>query len=323
MQTYIAKRLLLVLPTLFLVTTVTFLLVRAMPGDVLMARLAESGLLGSSAGGFNDAEREALRERLGLNDPLPIQYVKWVGGIATGDFGESLWNNQPVAEVIGNALPATLQLGVMALALAWLLALPLGIISAVRRNTVRDYAARFITIGGIVLPDFWVGVIVILLLSKVWNYFPPLLFVGLFDDPRANLEKLILPALILGFRLSAIGARMTRSAMLEVLGSDYIRTAWAKGLNERAVVMRHALRNSVLPVITVLGAQLSILIGGTVIMETLFVIPGMGRLAITSVTARDFPLIQANVLVLSVFVVFANLLVDISYGFVDPRIRYS
>lgn len=322
MQTYVFKRVVLIIPTLFLVTVATFLLVRAMPGDVLMARLAESGLSGSG-GTFSEEERIVLREKLGLDDPLPLQYGKWIGGMLTGDFGESLWNNEPVIDSIRKALPATIEMGIIALVFAWMLALPLGIISAVRRNSARDYGSRLVAISGIVFPDFWIGVMVILLMSKMWGYFPPLRFVSIFSDPAANLEKLMIPALILGFRLSAIGARMTRSAMLEVLESDYIRTAWAKGLTERSIVVRHALRNSILPVITILGAQLSVLIGGTVIMETLFVIPGMGRLAITSVTARDFPLIQANVLVLSVFVVVANLLVDISYAYIDPRIRYS
>ena len=323
MQTYIAKRVALAVPTLLLVSLATFLLVRAMPGDVLIARIAESGLAGASGGSISEEEKTRLREKLGLNDPLPTQYATWVVNAIRGDFGESLWTNRPVATDVKEALEPTLQLGIMSLAIGWVIAIPLGVISAIRRNTMLDYSARFVAVSGIVLPNFWVGIMVILLLSHLFNYFPPVLFHSILDDPRANLEKLIIPALILGFGLSAVTARMTRSALLEVLGSDYIRTAYSKGLRERTVVMRHGMRNAILPVITILGGQLSLLIGGTVIMETLFVIPGMGRLAITSVTARDFPMIQANVLMLAVFIVLANLLVDLSYARIDPRIRYA
>jgi peptide/nickel transport system permease protein len=318
MQAYIARRLLLILPTLFIIGLFTFLLVRLIPGDVLMARIAESGSVGST---ISPEERQRLRRELGLDRPLPTQFMSWFGGAVQGDFGESLWTRKPVGDEIRKALEPTMQLGLMALILGWVIAIPAGIIGAIRRNSPLDYGARLFAVAGICLPDFWIGLMVILLLSRTFDYFPPMQFASLSEDPLANLEKLALPALILGVRLSAVTARMTRSAMLEVVGSDYIRTAWAKGLRERAVVMRHALRNALIPVITILGNQMSFIIGGTVIMETLFVIPGMGRLTVTAVTGRDYPQLQANILLLSAFILVANLLVDLSYAYLDPRVR--
>lgn len=314
MHIYAVKRLALAAPVLLLVTIGAFLLVRMVPGDVLIARIGESGSV-------TPAQLEALRTQLGLNDPLPIQFIDWFSGVLRGDLGESLWTRQPVWDQIARSLEPTILLGVLATLVGVLIAIPMGVISAVTRNSPIDYAARFVAIGGISLPDFWVGLMVIIALSRWFGYYTGGRYVSFFDDPLANLELLYLPALILGFRLSAATARITRSAMLEVLNADYVRTARSKGLQERTVVVRHALRNALIPIITVLGAQLGIVIGGTVIMESLFAIPGMGTLTLRAITTRDYPQLQANVLILAMFIVFVNIVVDLCYGYLDPRIR--
>lgn len=314
MNTYVIKRLLMAIPVLLLVMIGTFCLVRLVPGDVLIARIGESGSVTPS-------QLEALRDELGLNDPLPIQFLDWFGGVVRGDLGNSLWTRKPVWDQISRALEPTIALGILAVLIGVLIAIPMGVISAVTRNSPIDYAARLVAIGGISLPDFWVGLMVIIALSRWFGYYSGGRYVSLFEDPWANLQIIFLPALILGFRLSASTARITRSAVLEVLGADFVRTARAKGLQERTVVVRHALRNALIPIITVIGAQLGIVVGGTVIMETLFAIPGMGTLTLSSVTRRDYTQLQANVLILATFIVFVNIIVDLCYGYLDPRIR--
>lgn len=314
MNAYAVKRVILAIPVLLLVVIATFLLVRLVPGDALIARIGESGSV-------TPAQLEALREELGLNDPLPVQFMDWFGGLLRGDLGDSLWSKKPVSAQIRQALEPTMALGVLAVLVGVLIAIPMGVISAVTRNSPIDYLARFVAIGGISLPDFWVGLMVIVALSRWLGYYPGGRYVSFFDDPLGNLELLYIPALILGFRLSAATARITRSAVLEVLNADFVRTARAKGLKERTVVMRHALRNALIPIITVIGAQLGIVVGGTVIMEQLFAIPGMGNLTLSAVTRRDYPQLQANVLILATFIVFVNILVDLCYGYLDPRIR--
>ena len=314
MNAYVLKRIGLAIPVLFLVTLGTFLLVRLVPGDVLLARIGESGSI-------TPAQREALRTELGLNDPLPVQFLRWLGGALRGDLGDSLWSRRPVIDQIGQALEPTILLGLLAVLVGVLIAIPLGVVSAVTRNSPIDYLARFVAIGGISLPDFWVGLMVIIALSRWFGYYSGGRYVRFIDDPLGNLELLYLPALILGIRLSAGTARITRSAMLEVLNADYVRTARAKGLQERTVVVRHALRNALIPIVTVVGAQLGLVVGGTVIMESLFAIPGMGSLTLRALTTRDYPQLQANVLVLATFIVFVNIVVDLWYGYLDPRIR--
>ncbi|MGH2587032.1 MAG: ABC transporter permease [Dehalococcoidia bacterium] len=314
MNAYALKRVALAVPTLLLVVIGTFLLVRLVPGDVLIARIGESGSV-------TPGQLDAMREELGLNDPLPVQFIDWFSGVLRGDFGESLWTGEPVWDQIAQALEPTIILGMLATLVGVLIAIPMGVISAVTRNSPIDYASRLVAIGGISLPDFWVGLMVIIALSRWFGYYTGGRYVSFFDDPLANLELLYLPALILGFRLSAGTARITRSAMLEVLNADYVRTARSKGLRERTVVVRHALRNALIPIITVVGAQLGLVVGGTVIMESLFAIPGMGNLTLRAVTTRDYPQLQANVLVLATFIVSVNIVVDLCYGYLDPRIR--
>jgi peptide/nickel transport system permease protein len=306
------------MPVLVGLSIVIFGAIRIVPGDVIVSLTAD-------AGNVPPEQKAALREKLGLNDPFPLQYAKWVGGIARGDFGTSLWRGSSVGHELRRTLPITIELSALALLIAVCVAIPVGVLSAVRQDTWMDYLGRLFSIGALSMPDFWLGTMAMLYLSIWFGWIPPIGggFRSLAEDPSTNLQILGLPALILGLRLSAGAMRMTRSAMLEVLREDYIRTAWAKGLRERAVILRHALRNGLIPVITIFGAQLGLLLSGSVVMETLFGIPGMGRLTLEAVTLRDYPQVQANVMVIGTFIVLLNLLVDVTYGWLDPRIRYS
>jgi peptide/nickel transport system permease protein len=317
-QQYILRRLLLALPVLFGLSLAIFGSIRLVPGDVIVSMTAD-------AGNVPESQKEELRRQLGLDEPFVVQYVKWMGGMLRGDFGASLWRGTPVTQELRRTLPVTLELAVIALAIAVVLAIPIGVISAARQDTWMDYVGRLFSIGALSMPDFWLGTMAMLYLSLWFGWIPPIGegFRGLFENPGVNLQLIVLPALILGIRLSAGAMRMTRSTMLEVLREDYIRTAWSKGLRERSVVMRHALRNGMIPVVTIFGAQLGFLLGGSVVMETLFGLPGMGRLTLEAVRLRDYPVVQANVMVIGAVVVLLNLLVDVTYGWLDPRIRYS
>lgn len=318
MQRYLMRRLLLAIPVLFGLSLAIFSSVRIVPGDVIVSMTAD-------AGNVPEEQRDELRRKLGLDRPFVVQYVSWAGNMLRGDFGNSLWRGTPVRDELRRTMPVTVELAALALATALVIAIPLGVLSAVRQDTWMDYAGRLFSIGALSMPDFWLGTMAILYLSIWFGWIPPIGggYRGLFENPIINLQLLALPALILGLRLSASGMRMTRSAMLEVLREDYIRTAWSKGLRERSVVTRHALRNSLIPVVTIVGAQLSLLLAGSVVMETLFGLPGMGRLTFEAVRLRDYPQVQANVMVIGVIVVAINLLVDLLYGWLDPRIRYG
>lgn len=317
MQQYILRRLLLAVPVLLGLSLAIFGSIRLVPGDVIVSMTAD-------AGNVPDSQKEELRRQLGLDEPFAVQYVTWIGGMLRGDFGTSLWRGTPVTQELRRTLPVTMELAVIALAIAVLMAIPIGVISAARQDTWMDYAGRLFSIGALSMPDFWLGTMAMLYLSLWFGWIPPIGegFRGLFENPGVNLQLVFLPALILGIRLSAGAMRMTRSTMLEVLREDYIRTAWSKGLRERSVVMRHALRNGLIPVITIFGAQLGFLLGGSVVMETLFGLPGMGRLTLEAVRLRDYPVVQANVMVIGTVVVLLNLLVDVTYGWLDPRIRF-
>jgi peptide/nickel transport system permease protein len=317
-QQYILRRLLLALPVLLGLSLAIFGSIRLVPGDVIVSMTAD-------AGNVPEEQKEELRRQLGLDQPFVVQYVKWMGGMLRGDFGTSLWRGTPVTQELRRTLPVTLELAMIALAIAVIMAIPIGVISAARQDTWMDYAGRLFSIGALSMPDFWLGTMAMLYLSLWFGWIPPIGqgFRGLFENPLVNLQLIVLPALILGIRLSAGAMRLTRSTMLEVLREDYIRTAWSKGLRERSVVMRHALRNGLIPVITIFGAQLGFLLGGSVVMETLFGLPGMGRLTLEAVQLRDYPVVQANVMVIGVVVVLLNLLVDVTYGWLDPRIRYG
>ncbi len=313
MQGYIIRRILLAVPTLVLVTVGAFALIRLVPGDVVIAKVGDSG---------NHADLDKVRHELGLDAPFHVQYFRFVGGILTGRPPKSLWTSRSVAGEFFNRLPTSLELGLIAMAISVVIAVPAGVISAVRQDRPIDYVARVGAILGTSMPDFWIATALIVYLSLNFGYLPPLGYVSFWEDPTKNLSQFYLPALILGYRLSATTTRMIRSTMLEVLRQDYIRTAWAKGLRERAVINRHAMKNTLIPVITIWGSQIAIIFGGTVILESIFSLPGVGQMSLTAIQQRDYTQIQFNVLMLASIVVLINLLVDLTYGWLDPRIRY-
>ncbi len=315
MQQYILKRLLFSVPVVFFMLVLLFLLVNAMPGDVVDNLLAGSGLT---------ADEIALyKHDVGLDRPVHERFLRWLGGLFQGDLGKSIFTGRSVKDELIQRAPATIELGLLALALSMVIAIPLGIISAIRPNTPVDYVSRFVAIFGLSVPEFIIGVMAILLVSKYLGFFPTVGYVAPWDDPVENLNRLWMPVLILGFRQSAAVARMLRSSLLEVLHSDYIRTAWSKGLKERVIVIRHAVRNAMIPVVTIIGLQARAVIGGVVILEVLFSIPGMGSLLVESVFRRDLVPVQTVVLIFALVVVAVNLLVDISYSWLDPRIRQT
>lgn len=318
MQQYIFRRLISLLPILIGVSIVVFVIMRMIPGDI-----ATMILMGSGEGGASREAIEALRERLGLNQPLHMQYLTWVSGLIRLDAGNSLWSDKPVFQELLQRLPLTLQLSAMAIVVSLVIALPVGILSALRQDTWVDYVGRVVSIGGLALPTFWVGTLTILFLTLWFDWSPPLGYVNFVDDPLVNMQQLIWPALVLGYYLSAVVSRMTRSAMLEVLREDYIRTAWAKGLGLWPITTRHAMRNAVLPVITISAIQLGHLLGGTVIMETIFTLPGIGRYLVDAIFHRDYPVVQTIIVMMGVLFVLLNLIVDLFYGWLDPRIRYT
>ena len=318
MSSYIIKRLLLFIPTLFIISTVVFVIMRLIPGDPAITILA--GDLGSS---IDQEQLAKLRAKLGTDKPILVEYWKWISGVAHLDFGKSFIHQTPVFDDIKKKFPVTLQLALMALFISMVVALPVGVFSAVNQDTLGDYAARIITIAGVALPTFWTGILIIYLLVRTFTWLPPLGYEDLWDDPTTNLQQLIFPALALSVFNLAFVARVTRSAMLEVFREDYVRTARSKGLRERVVIARHGLKNAMLPVITISGWQFSFLVGGTVIIEQIFLVPGMGRLLVDSIFQRDYIVTQSVVIVITSWVVLLNLLVDLAYGWFDPRIRYQ
>ncbi len=321
MRAYIIRRLLLLIPTLFFLTILVFLALRFIPGDVIDAMI---GIGGGYFGGDHDT-REALIRALGLDVPLHVQYVRWVGGMVLhGTLGTSLYGSAfTIEEQILGRLPVTLELGLLAIAIGLVIALPVGIYSAIRRNTAADYAGRTVAIVGLATPNFWLGVMVTVFPAIWWNWTPPVRMIALSDDLLGNLGVFIIPSLILGTYFAAATMRMTRTMLLEVLRQDYVRTAWSKGLRERVVVLRHAIKNALIPVITLTGLQLPILIGGSVIMENIFNLPGIGRLLLDALLKRDYPMVSGINLVFATGVLVINLVVDLLYGFLDPRVRYA
>jgi len=298
-----------------LVSIMTFSLTNVLGGDPLLA------LMGEEEGRLAPEAEALMREELGLNDPLPIQYLNWLFNALQGDLGRSIQTGQPVTEALLDRLPVTIQLGMAAWGFALVLAIPLGMIAAISRDTWRDQAATALALGGVAMPSFWMGLMLILLFAVWLRLLPPSGFVHIWDDPIAGAKHLILPGITLGVDLIGSVARQTRSSMLEVLGQDYIRTARAKGLAERVVLTRHALRNAMLPVVTVLGLQFANLLGGTVIIEQVFAIPGVGRLTLGAVFAQDMPVVQGAVLLAAIATLAGNLWADIMYTVFDPRIR--
>ena len=318
MLRFVLHRILLMIPTLLGVAILVFFMLRLMPGDPVATMLL------GDAGGANipKAVIEMERARLGLDQPLYVQFFKWFWGVLQGDFGYSMWTGKSVAYEIGIRLELSLQVAIMATVLAVLLALPLGTLSAIFKDTWIDQGIRMFSIAGLAVPSFWLGMIIILLLLSYFSWIPPLTFTSLWVDPWANLSQLIWPAMAVGYRYSAVSTRMMRSSILEVLQEDYIRTARAKGVVERLVVARHAMRNALLPVVTVIGLEFAFLIGGLVVTEQVFNLNGIGRLFVQAVARSDFTMIQALVLLVSVFFVLVNFVMDLMYAFLDPRIRY-
>jgi peptide/nickel transport system permease protein len=317
MRTYIIKRLLLIIPTLFGAAAVVFVIMRVIPGDVALLIFG-----GDQAGHIDPKQLEAMRQRLGLDQPLWVQFGTWLWGVLRFDFGTSLWTGQPVAEELLIRLPLSLQLALMATMVSVIIAIPLGMLAAVRQDTWVDYVVRVVSIGGLAIPGFWVGILTILFLVIYFSWGPPLEYTPPWVDPWANLSMMIWPVVTVGYRFSAVTTRMTRSTVLEVLREDYIRTAWAKGLAGRTVVIRHALKNSMLPVITLIGTEFAFLIGGLVVTETVFTLNGIGRFVVDAVAHRDYPVVQALVFLIAFGFVIVNLLVDLTYAWFDPRIRY-
>lgn len=320
MQKYVMQRLVLFIPAVLGVTLVVFVLMRLVPGDIATILVYEAGTEGSRAA---EQAIEKIRRDLGLDRPLPAQYVGWMAGIVRGDFGYSYWERRPVAEILGERFPRTMQLACMTIVLAVLWSVPLGIMSAVRQDTWSDYVMRLVSISGLSIPAFFVGVLLLYFLVRFFQWMPPLEFTALFDNPTENLKQLIWPALAEAYYISAPITRLTRSLMLEVIREDYVRTARAKGLQERFVVYKHALRNVLIPLITFVSWSGGRLLGGLVIMELIFAVPGMGTGLIEAVHHRDYPTVQAIVFLMAMIFLTLNLIVDMLYGWLDPRIRYQ
>jgi peptide/nickel transport system permease protein len=317
MRTYVTKRVLLIVPTLVGVAALVFFIMRVIPGDVTLLILG-----GDQAGRIDPGQIAAMRHQLGLDQPLLVQFGTWLWGVVRFDFGTSLWTGQPVVEELLIRLPLSLELALLASLVSVLIAIPLGMLAAVRQDSWIDYLVRVVSIGGLAIPSFWAGILCILLLVIYFGWGPPLEFTPPWIDPWANFQQMVWPVLTVGYRYAAITTRMTRSTVLEVLREDYIRTAWAKGLRERAVVIRHALKNAMLPVNTLIGTEFAFLIGGLDVTETVFTLNGVGRFVVDAVAHRDYPVVQALVFLIAFSFVIVNLLVDLTYAWFDPRIRY-
>ncbi len=312
MLEFLTRRVAISVVTLFVITIVVFTGVRLIPGDP--ARV----MAGTEA---DEAGLAEIRQKYGLNDPIPLQYLRWLGLAVTGDLGESIRTRESVTWTVARKLPITLELACFSLAIALGIAIPAGVFSAVRRNTMWDFLANAVSLCGLSVPSFWLGIMLILLLSVRLRWLPASGFVPFFEDPLGNLQRMLMPAFVLGTALAAVLMRQTRNSMIEILSADYIRTAYSKGLAGRVVVFRHAIRNGLIPVVTILGLQMGALMGGAVVTEQIFVVPGFGRLIVEAVFTRDYPLVQGVILITASSYVLINLLVDLSYSVLNPRIR--
>ena len=334
MRAYVIRRILLIIPTLFILSIIVFLSVRFIPGDAIDVMESKSSFAAAGA----EANRETLERMLGLDVPVYVQYGRWIGvlptpdwntdesgfnGILQGSLGESLFGHWPVEERILDRLPVTIELGVMAIVIGLVIALPVGIYSAMRQDTAADYAGRSVAIIGMATPNFWLGIMVMIYPALWWGWMPSPEYIPLVEDPLGNLGMFIIPSVILGTASAAGTMRLTRTMMLEVLRQDYIRTAWSKGLNERVVVLRHAVKNALIPVVTLIGLQLPILVGGAVIIENIFALPGVGRLMLVALNDRDYPVVSGVNLFFAAVVMGSNLFIDLIYPYLDPRVRYQ
>ncbi len=318
MRTYIIRRLILAIPTIFVVSVVVFFLVNYLPGDAALVKVSEGG-----RSAYTPEQYERAVKELRLDDPWYQRYGGWVGGLFRGDGGKSLISNEPVFSELRQKIPVTVELAVMAMVLGLALSVPIGVLSAVRQDSVWDYGGRLFATVGLALPEFLAGSMLLLTLSLAFNWAPQLVYTPFFEDPLSNLEQFVFPAVILAFHQSAILVRMTRSAMLEVLRQDYMRTAYAKGLRPAVSIVRHALRNAFLPVITIAGIQAANMLGGSVIVERLFSLPGIGAQVVQGLEARDWTVVQTVVLLITIVIVGLNIALDVLYAWFDPRIRYQ
>ena len=316
MKDYILKRLLLTIPTIFSLTVIVFLLIRLLPGDVIDAM--SGGELS-----IDEGRRKMMLDRLGLNDPIIVQYGNWLKDIFSGDLGVSLRNAQPLREVFLNALPVTLELGIIAAFIACIIGIPMGIVSAIKPNTLIDVFARLLGLIGLSFPNFWLATLLLLFASLYFRWIPGLIYIPIWEDPIGNLKQMILPSVVLSFQLMAIAMRMTRATMMEELKQDYIRTARAKGLNIKTVVNRHAMKNAMIPILTIASVQFGYLLSGSVIIEQIFGLPGIGWFFLQGLLDRDYPVVQIMALFMVCVFVFINLFTDIAYAYLDPRIKYS
>jgi peptide/nickel transport system permease protein len=316
MHKYIIRRLLLAIPVLLLSSLIVFGLMRVMPGDALTALMAESG-------NVSERELQKLRKDLGLDLPYYEQYLIWLWQMVSLNPGYSIFTSEPIPVALKKSVPVTIELTLLAMILGLVIAIPVGVLSATRQDKPSDYVGRLVAISGLSLPDFWLGTLVITFAAIWFSWIPPLGYASVWASPWTNLQQFLLPAAVLGFRLSAATMRMTRSTLLEVLREDYVRTAWAKGLGERVIIYKHALKNALIPVVTIVGGQLGTLLAGTVIVETIFALPGMGRLTVEAILYRDYPIVQTNVMLVAGTLITLNLLVDLTYAWLDPRIHYQ
>jgi peptide/nickel transport system permease protein len=320
MRTYVIQRLLLLIPTLLGASMLVFVALRVAPGNIVDILVSSGGY--ASREDENKA-RERIAVELGLDKSVPVQYWNWITRVVRLDMGTSYRWEQPVWEIVRTRIPVSVELALLGMLVSLIIGIPAGILSAIRQDTWVDYAARVISLAGLSLPSFWLGMLVILLLVRAFNWIPSLTYISPTQDLGANLLIFAWPALTVGYRSAALIMRLTRSVLLEVMREDYIRTAWAKGLRESRVVTRHALRNAILPVVTLIGIEFAFLIGGLVVTEQVFNLPGIGRLLVEAIARRDYVIVQAEVMIIGVTVVLANLLVDLLYGWLDPRVRYG
>ena len=325
MQAYIIRRLLLIIPTLLVASLIVFFLIRSIPGDIVSQMEAQH------IGIFTDADEAAIRQRLGLDSPILVQYGRWIGvvpdhrgsfsGLLQGNLGLSLWRQLPVTRIILTRLPVTLEHGALSIVIAVLIALPIGTYSAIRQDTVGDFIARSFGIFALAVPTFWLGTLVVVFPSLWWGWSPSIKLIKFTDDPLGNLGMFIIPSLVLGMAMAGVTMRMTRTMMLEVLRQDYIRTAWSKGLKERMVILGHALPNALIPVVTIIGLLLPVVVGGSVITEQIFGLPGLGTLMLLAINDRDYTIVSGIMMFVAVFQLLANLVVDLTYGFLNPMVR--